>query len=113
MDASGTTTAIVVRLKKTGDHDVKATVGSLRARADRFALEHGLARPAVVGPPVLLADGFSSIETDGRRLALVGMTLIFFVTLSAVRSLWWALVPIVAGWLVWLATEAVALGLQT
>ena len=29
-------------------------------------------RPAVVGPPVLLADGFTSIEIDGRRLAVVG-----------------------------------------
>ena len=58
---------------------------------------HRLGRPAVVGPPVLLADGFTSIEIDGRRLAVVGMLLIGLVTLSAVRSLWWALVPILAG----------------
>jgi len=106
VDGSGTTTAVVVRLKKTGDHDVKATVAALRERADAFARAHKLVRPAVVGPPVLLADGFTCIETDGRRLAVVGMLLIFLVTLSAVRSLWWALVPIVAGWVVWLATEA-------
>src|SRR5207245_3098255 len=31
---------------------------------------------------------------------------------SAVRSLWWALVPIVAGWVVWLATEAILAGLN-
>ena len=30
----------------------------------------------MVGPPVLLADGFTAIEIDGRRLAVVGMILI-------------------------------------
>jgi uncharacterized protein len=34
------------------------------------------------------------------------MLLIGLVTLSATRSLWWALVPILAGWVVWLATES-------
>ena len=45
------------------------------------------------GPPVLLADGFAAIEVDGRRLAVVGMILIALVTLSAVHSVWWAIVP--------------------
>ena len=66
-----------------------------------------LDRPAVVGPPVLLADGFAAIEVDGRRLAVVGMVLIGVVTLSAVHSLWWAIVPMIAGWVIWLATEAI------
>ncbi len=105
VDASGRTTAVVARLKKTGEHDVKDTIQSLRANADAFADRHGLPRPAVVGPPVLLADGFSAIERDGRRLAAVGMILIGLVTLTATRSLWWAIIPILAGWLVWLATE--------
>jgi predicted RND superfamily exporter protein len=107
IDARGATTAVVVRLRKTGDHDVRQTVAALRARADAFAARHRLARPAVVGPPVLLADGFTSIERDGRRLAVVGMLLIGLVTLSATQSLWWSLVPILAGWVVWLATETV------
>ena len=72
-----------------------------------FAARHGLGRPAVVGPPVLLADGFAAIEVDGRRLAVVGMILIGVVTLSAVHSLWWAIVPMLAGWVIWLATEAI------
>ena len=59
------------------------------------------------GPPVLLADGFAAIERDGRRLAVVGMLLIGLVTLTATRSLWWAFVPIVAGWTTWLAAEAI------
>jgi uncharacterized protein len=105
VDSSGTTTAVVVRLVKTEQHDVKATVTSLREKADAFAASHGLPRPAVVGPPVLLADGFMAIERDGRRLAAVGMVLIGLVTLTATRSLWWAMMPILAGWLVWLGTE--------
>ena len=105
IDKTAQTAACVVRLVKTEDHDVKATVTNLRERADAFAERHHLARPAVVGPPVLLADGFRSIEIDGRRLAIVGMILIGVVTLTATRSLWWALVPILSGWAVWLATE--------
>ena len=83
------------------------TVAALRRAADEFAARHGLGRPAVVGPPVLLADGFAAIEVDGRRLAVVGMVLIGVVTLSAVHSLWWAIVPMLAGWVIWLATEAI------
>ena len=56
---------------------------------------------------MLLSDGFAAIEVDGRRLAVVGMILIGVVTLSAVQSLWWAIVPMLAGWVVWLATEAI------
>jgi predicted RND superfamily exporter protein len=105
VDANGTTTAVVVRLVKTDQHDVKATIRALRERADAFAASHNLPRPAVVGPPVLLADGFDAIERDGRRLAAVGMALIGLVTLTATRSLWWAILPILAGWLVWLGAE--------
>src|SRR5262249_41637944 len=107
IDSTGTTTAVIVRLTKTAEHNVQRTVAALRARADRFAAQHGLPRPAIVGPPVLLADGFTAIERDGRRLAIVGMALIGLVTLSAVHSLWWAIVPIMAGWVVWLATETI------
>jgi predicted RND superfamily exporter protein len=112
IDESGTTTAVVVRLRKTHEHNVIGTTAVLRRLADDFALRHRLARPAVVGPPVLLADGFTAIEIDGRRLALVGMLLIGVVTLSAVQSLWWAIVPMLASWLIWLATEAILASLN-
>ncbi|WP_337173402.1 MMPL family transporter [Paludisphaera sp.] len=105
IDGSATSTAVVARLRRTAEHDVIATVKELRDRADAFAARHGLAAPAVVGPPVLLADGFAAIEIDGRRLAAVGMVLIALVMLTAVRSVWWAIVPMVSGWTVWLATE--------
>ena len=107
IDATGTTTSVVVRLKKTHQHNVIETVAAMRRIADEFAARHHLGRPAVVGPPVLLSDGFAAIEVDGRRLAVVGMILIGVVTLSAVQSLWWAIVPMLAGWVVWLATEAI------
>jgi len=105
LDETAKTTAVLARLKKSDEHDVIGTVRLLREKADAFAARHGLPRPAVVGPPVLLADGFAAIEVDGRRLAAVGMALIALVTLSAVHSVWWAIVPILAGWVVWLATE--------
>jgi predicted RND superfamily exporter protein len=113
IDATGGTTALVARLRKTQEHNVIKTVAALRSTADEFASRHQLKqRPAVVGPPVLLADGFSAIEIDGRRLAVIGMILIGVVTLSAVRSLWWAIVPMLAGWVIWLATEAVLAALN-
>jgi predicted RND superfamily exporter protein len=96
------------------EQDPERTVAGLREACSRFARTHHLKEPAVVGPPVLLADGFSAIERDGRRLAMAGMAMIGVVTLSVTRSLWWALVPIVAGWVVWLAAEAsmAALGVR-
>jgi uncharacterized protein len=107
IDATGTTTAVVARLRKTHQHNVIETVAEIRRIGDEFAARHQLSPPAIVGPPVLLSDGFAAIEVDGRRLAVVGMILIGVVTLSAVQSLWWAIVPMLAGWVVWLATEAI------
>jgi predicted RND superfamily exporter protein len=105
VDASGRTAAVVVRLKPMEEQDPKATIAALRAAADGFAARHQLSRPMLVGPPVLLADGFTAIEEDGRRLSIVGMALIGLVTLSITHSLWWALVPMIAGWTIWRAAE--------
>jgi predicted RND superfamily exporter protein len=107
IDATGSTTAVIARMKKTHQHNVIETVAEMRQIADDFAARHQLGRPAVVGPPVLLSDGFAAIEIDGRRLAIVGMILIGVVTVTAVQSLWWAIVPMLASWVVWLATEAI------
>ena len=105
IDPQAKGTALVVRLEATEDFSIQDGVKELRKRADAFAVRHQLGRPAIVGPPVLLADGFTSIDVDGRRLSIVGMLLIGLVTLSATQSLWWALVPLKAGWAVWLATS--------
>lgn len=101
----GQTTVAVARLKGMDEQDVKATVRALRESADAFAARHKLARPALVGPPVLLADGFDAIERDGRRLAVAGMLLIALVTFSITHSPWWTILPILAGVVVWLAAE--------
>ncbi len=107
IDKAGSATAVIARLRKTNQHNVIETTALLRRISGEFAARHGLGQPAVVGPPVLLGDGFAAIEIDGRRLAAVGMVLIAVVTLSAVHSLWWAIVPMIAGWVIWLATEAI------
>lgn len=114
IDEAGRHAVVIVHLKGMAEQDVKRTVAALRAAADDFAQGQGLQTPALVGPPVLLADGFAAIERDGRRLAWAGMGLIALVTLSATGSVWWAAVPIVCGWAVWRAAEAVmaALGLR-
>lgn len=114
VDESGTSTAIVVQLAPMEEQEPRETIAALRAAADAFAARHGLSRPALVGPPVLLADGFEAIDKDGQRLAIVGMSLIGIVTLVATQSLWWSIVPILAGWTVWLAAEHIlgSLGLR-
>jgi predicted RND superfamily exporter protein len=105
ISADGRSTVAVARLKGMEEQDIKATVRGLRASADAFAAKHGLGQPALVGPPVLLADGFEAIEVDGRRLAIAGMLLIALVTFSVTRSPWWTVLPILAGWIVWRAAE--------
>ncbi len=60
----------------------------------------------MVGPPVLLADGFRSIEVDGRRLAVVGSALDRLRDpLGRAEHLVGAPSSIASGWFVWLATE--------
>ena len=112
IDSSGTCVALVARMKSPNEHDVMKTVVDLREAADGFAHKHGLNNPAIVGPPILLADGFVSIERDGRLLAIVGMALIGLVTFSVTRSVWWAFVPLLSGWSVWLATETILASLD-
>ena len=102
----GRSTAVVVRLRPTTEFDMKATVRQLREAADSFATRHNLGRIAVVGPPVLLADAYTAIETDGRKLAKLGMVLLAGVMLVSVRSLWWIVVPLTVGWGVWWGVEA-------
>jgi len=106
VDSRGTTTALVVQLKASDQVDHKLAVRELRSHADTFAQNNGLARVAVVGPPVLLADGFISLEKDNRTLGWVAMGLMALTMLIAVRSPWWAVLPLVSGGTTWLITEA-------
>ena len=101
----GKTASLIIQIKPPGEYDARAVIPSIRLIVDQFGLDQGLSRVAVVGPPALLGDGFLAIERDGRRLAGLGLVLIGLVMLIAVRSLWWTMVPITAGYLTWLATE--------
>src|SRR5262249_34196376 len=42
VDGTGNTTAVVVRLKKTGDHDVTRTITAIREIADKFGRAYRL-----------------------------------------------------------------------
>jgi uncharacterized protein len=106
VDSSRRTTSLVVQLKPPGSIDQKKSIIELRQVADRFAVTHRLDRAAVVGPPVLLADGFISLERDNRRLGSVAMALMAIAMFLAVRSPWWAILPLVSGSATWLVTEA-------
>ncbi len=106
VDARGRTTALIVQLKGPEEADTKQAVTELRQHADAFAREHGLARAAVVGPPVLVADGFASLEKDHQTLGWVAMGLMALTMLIAVRSPWWAVLPVVSGCLTWQLTQA-------
>lgn len=107
IDSTGEVASVVVRLGATADHDIKGTIAAIREKADTAAARLGLGRPKVVGPPVLLADGYAAVEKDGRSLAYLGMALIAAVMIGAVRSLWWTALPLAAGWAVWLAADHV------
>lgn len=106
VDSSGTMTALVVHLDPRQSGHAR-TVRQMRAVADRFAREQGLERVAVVGSPVLVVDGFANLEKDNRMLTLVAMVLMSLTMLTALRNLWWALLPLVAGGTTWLVAEAV------
>lgn len=101
----GRTASLIVQINPPGEYDARAVIPAIREIADAYARENRMGDIAVVGPPALLGDGFLAIERDGRRLARLGLFLIGLVMLVAVRSLWWTLVPITAGYLTWLATE--------
>lgn len=101
----GKTASIIIQIKPPGEYDARIVIPELRNLVDDFSRENRLGPISVVGPPALLGDGFLAIERDGQRLAGLGLVLIGLVMLVAVRSLWWTLVPITAGYFTWLATE--------
>ena len=97
VDATGTTTAVVVRLKKTAEHDVQKTVAAIRPRRPIGSRSSSVGTPGGGRAAGAAGRRLHQHRADGRRLAVVGMLLIGLVTLSAVQSLWWAIVPIRRG----------------
>lgn len=105
VDSSGGTTAVIVRLKASAEVNQRAAVLALRRVADEFAKDHELERVAVAGPPVLVVDGFISLDRDNQTLGLVAMLLMMVTMLIAVRNPAWALLSLVAGWATWEMTR--------
>ena len=105
VDATGRTTAIIVRLKATADADHRAAVLALRRVSDEFAKVQNIERVAVAGPPVLVVDGFISLDRDNETLGLVAMLLMTVTMLIAVRNPAWALLSLIAGWATWEMTR--------
>ena len=105
VDATGRTTAVIVRLKTSAETNHRETVLELRRVSDQFATEQHLDRVAVAGPPVLVVDGFVSLDRDNQTLGLVAMVLMTVTMLIAVRNPAWALLSLIAGWSTWEMTR--------
>ena len=106
VDAEGTMTALIVKIDDPEKTDQRRTVTELRRVADSFAVDAGIERVAVAGPPVLVVDGFVSLDKDNRTLGLVAMCLMAVTMLVAVRNPAWALLPLFAGWSTWQLVRA-------
>jgi predicted RND superfamily exporter protein len=105
VDGSGQTTAIIVRLNASAETDRRPAVIALRRIADEFAEQQKLERVAVAGPPVLVVDGFVSLDRDNQTLGVVAMILMTVTMLIAVRNPAWALLSLIAGWATWEITR--------
>lgn len=105
VDAEGQSTAVLVRLQPFANDNYRNAVFELRRVADAFARDHRLERVAVAGPPVLVVDGFVSLDRDNSTLGLVAMALMALTMLVAVRNPAWALLSLIAGWTTWELTR--------
>ena len=105
VDGAGRMTAIIVRLDASAEADRRPAVLALRRIADEFAKEQKIARVAVAGPPVLVVDGFVSLDRDNQTLGVVAMILMTIMMLLAVRNPFWALLSLIAGWATWEMTR--------
>lgn len=105
LDEQGGTTSIIVRLSDTAESDQRASVVALRRVADDFAQRQKLSHVAVAGPPVLVVDGFVSLDRDNETLGVVAMLLMTITMLIAVRNPSWALLSLIAGWATWEMTR--------
>ena len=105
VDGTGKTTAILVRLDAKAEDQRRPAVLALRRIADEFAKEQKLDHVAVAGPPVLVVDGFVSLDRDNQTLGVVAVVLMAITMLIAVRNPAWAILSIVAGWATWELTR--------
>ncbi len=88
-DRSGHYAAIVAMLDPTKVETHGATIASLRALLENLQLKNQPA--ALVGEPVLVAEGFELVERDGQRLATTTIILLGLATFVMFRSWRWVL----------------------
>lgn len=105
VDKTGLMTAIIVRLDAALETDRRDAVLKIRKISDEFAREQKLERVAVAGAPVLVVDGFVSLDRDNQTLGIVAMILMTITMLIAVRNPAWALLSLIAGWATWEITR--------
>lgn len=105
VDGEGRMTAIIVRLLASAETDQRGAVLKIREISDDFAREQKLERVAVAGAPVLVVDGFVSLDRDNQTLGVVAMILMTITMLIAVRNPAWALLSLIAGWATWEMTR--------
>lgn len=106
VDEAGRSTALLVRLQDPDQIDQQQTIAALRQAADSTAVRLGIAQVAVAGPPVLVVDGFVSLDKDNHRLGAVAMAVMAVTMLAAVRNPAWAVLPLLAGWATWQVVQA-------
>ncbi len=105
VDQTGLMTATIVRLNASAETDRRDAVLKIRQISDEFAREQKLERVAVAGAPVLVVDGFVSLDRDNQTLGVVAMILMTITMLIAVRNPAWALLSLIAGWATWEITR--------
>jgi len=106
--ADGRTVAVVCILAPEAEVDRPETLRRMRRiMAD---MPHGM----IAGEPVMIVDGFRSVEADGRRLGWATTLLLAAVILAFFRSVRWVILPIaVVQWAVVLTKATLAFsGLQ-
>ncbi|WP_164102325.1 efflux RND transporter permease subunit [Candidatus Laterigemmans baculatus] len=111
-DREGDFAAVVAMLDPAHPERHGDAVAELRRIASGLPAVH---RPlALVGEPVLMAEGFELVEEDGHRLSTTTVILLALTTLLMFRSLRWVIAELaVIGWAVVLTrAAAVAWGLQ-
>src|SRR5207253_11309715 len=93
--ADGKTAALVCMLQPHGnDNDVPRETTIAELEKIVHDLPDGLGPGQLAGEPVMIAEGFSLLEDDGRKLGMWTILLSGLTILLLFRSLRWLIVPL-------------------
>lgn len=93
-------------LAKDREQTREKTIGALRATFQELLAKEKLGEGMLAGEPVMVNDGFSLVEEDGRRLGWATTVLLGLTILVCFRSLRWVIIPIAVVQTTILLTEA-------